>query len=105
MSGTTSLGRAYVTAGTLLVFLVLWAVIAASPWASGGRSPALAALDRREALVRQRAALAEQRHAARWARFRAAVEAAGNRPNRPAAVAQPQVRIVPLPPVATTRSS
>ena len=102
----TSLGRTYVAAGTLLAFLLLWAMVAASPWATT-TDPRTAALARREALVRREAAAAQQAYAARWAGYRAALaerralQASVQAPVAPA----PQVRIVQLPPVATTRSS
>lgn len=99
----TSLGRTYVAVTALLVFLVLWAAIAASPWAAAKPDPRLEALAKREALVRRAARAAEREHEARWARYGRAV--ADRRATRPASVASPQVRIVELPPVATTRSS
>lgn len=99
----TSLGRAYVAATTLLVFFVLWAAIAASPWAADEPDPRLADLARREAIVRQAARAAESAYDARWARYGRAV--AEQSATRATPVASPQVRIVQLPPVATTRSS
>lgn len=102
----TSLGRAYVATGTLLVFLLVWATIAASPWATG-TDPRLAALARREALVRREAAVAQQAYASRWAHYRAALaeRQALQATVRASVAPTPQVRIVQLPPVATTRSS
>jgi hypothetical protein len=99
----TSLGRAYIAATTLLVFFVLWAAIAASPWAAAKPDPRFAALARREALVRQAAQAAERAYDARWAGYRRAV--AERSATRATPAASPQVRIVQLPPVATTRSS
>lgn len=99
----TSLGRTYVAATTLLVFFVLWAAIAASPWATVKPDPRLAALARREAIVRQAAQAAERAFDARWARYGRAV--AEQNAIRAAPAASPQVRIVQLPAVATTRSS
>ncbi len=103
----TSPGRVYVVAGTLLVFFVLWASIAASPWRSTkpdaarrrprttrGDDPRRQAADGparlHGALDAYRATLAQRRATAGNGRRRAPV---------------PQVRIVQLPPVATTRTS
>ena len=102
----TSPGRLYVVAGTLLAFFLLWAGIAASPWRIAQPDPRVEALARREAVVRRSAAAAELRHAQRWADYRTALAARRQaQPVQAAAAAQPTVRVVQLPPVATTRSS
>ncbi len=98
----TSVGRVYVAAGAVLLFFVLWAVIAASPWASRPVDLRADALARRETAVRQRAALAQRRYEARWAAYRSALLARGA---ASAITPQPSAQIVQLPPVATTRSS
>lgn len=99
----TSVGRVYVTAGAVLLFFVLWATIAASPWPSATRRPEVDALALRSAVVRQRAAAAQQRYEARWAAYRAALAARATAST--VSVSAPSVRIVQVPPVATTRSS
>ena len=99
---TSVLGRVYVVAGSLLAFFVLWAGIAARPWAAAGASdPRVAALDRREARIRRDAAAAQAAAAQRWATYRANVAA------RAAAIAAapPPVRIVTVPAVTSTRTS
>jgi len=99
----TSVGRVYVATGAVLLFLVLWAMIASSPWATAVDDPGADALARRETIVRQRAAAAEQRYEARWAAYRAALSA--RRTATTVSTTVPRVRIVHVPSVATTRSS
>jgi len=63
--------RLYVFSITLLLFFVLWAVIAARPWAArSGANPALAALNARERLLRHEARVVEQTVHRRWAGYR-----------------------------------
>lgn len=101
----TSLGRTYVVAGTLVVFFVLWAAIAASPWRTAQADPRAEALAQREALVRREAIVAQQLHRQRWDAYRAAL--VGRRAVQASvdAAPAPTVRMVQLPPVATTRTS
>jgi hypothetical protein len=99
----TSLGRTYVAAATMLVFFVLWAAIAARPWATPTADPRAEALVRREAVVRRAAQQAQEAYTARWDRYRRELAARRSQPTVTAAA--PPVRIVQLPPVATTRSS
>jgi hypothetical protein len=99
---TSVLGRVYVVAGSLLAFFVLWAGIAARPWATATKAdPRVAALDRREARIRRDAAAAQAAAAERWSAYRKQVAA------RAAAVAAapPPVRIVTIPAVTSTRTS
>jgi hypothetical protein len=100
---TSLLGRTYVVAGSLLAFFVLWAGIAARPWASATTDPRLAALDRREVRVRREAAAAQALVARRWAAYRA--ELAARTSAAAAAPAAPRVRVVTLPPITSTRTS
>lgn len=64
--------RLYVFSVTLLVFFVLWAVVAARPWASGrsGESAALKALAVRERHLRHEARVVENAVRRRWADYR-----------------------------------
>lgn len=102
----TSAGRAYVAVGTLLVFLVLWAAIAASPWRSARPDPRVEALAAREAVLRQAAVAAQARYAARWDAYRSALASRrAATATLAAAPAAPVVRVVQIPPAATTRSS
>jgi hypothetical protein len=48
---TNHVGRLYSAAGALLVFFVLWAVIAAHPWRAAAVDPRIAALTAREQRV------------------------------------------------------
>jgi hypothetical protein len=66
--------RLYVAAVTLLVFFVLWAMIAAKPWASAAarpvRDPRLAALDRRQRRLAREAQLVKGGLDRRWREYR-----------------------------------
>jgi len=63
--------RLYVFSITLLLFFVLWAVIAARPWAArSGTSPALTALTARERHLRHEARVVEKAVRRRWADYR-----------------------------------
>ena len=125
--------RLYVFSVTLLVFFVLWAVIAAKPWAArSGASPALAALTARERHLRHEARVVEKTVHRRWAAYRrrlhareaqiralerrhaaelAAANAAASVAAYSAAPASrvvtlpPQVRVVTLPPAGASTSS
>jgi len=66
--------RLYVAAATMLVFFILWTVIAAKPWASAatrhGVDPRLAALDRRQRRLEHEARLVRQTLDRRWREYR-----------------------------------
>lgn len=66
--------RLYVAAVTLLVFVVLWAVIAAKPWASTavrhGLDPRLAALDGRQRRLEREARAVKRTLDRRWRDYR-----------------------------------
>lgn len=66
--------RLYVAAVTMLVFFVLWAVIAAKPWAGAagtrGRDPRLVALDRRQRSLAREARLVKRELEQRWHEYR-----------------------------------
>jgi hypothetical protein len=114
---TSPAGRLYATAGALLVFFVLWATIAAHPWAAPSADPRLAALAQRERQLRADATLVQQVVDRRFAHYRAALatrrsEIASARARAAAAQAMPvsqasapPVRIVTLPPLVITRTS
>jgi hypothetical protein len=126
--------RVYVFAITLVVFFVLWAVIAAKPWAArSGASPALVAIKARERHLRHEARVVEKTVHRRWAAYRrrlrareaqirtlerrhaaelaaanAAASAAASYSAAPASrvvTLPPQVRVVTLPPVGPSTSS
>lgn len=66
--------RVSVAAATLFVFFVLWAVIAAKPWASTsarqGVDPRLAALDRRQRRLRHESRAVKRTLDRRWREYR-----------------------------------
>jgi hypothetical protein len=99
---TSNPARLYVAALAVLLFFVLWAALAARPWASAAPTdPRLAALGRREAALRSEAAAVRTRLDRQWAAYRAELL----RRSTIAPAAQPQVSITALPPLTTTRSS
>lgn len=126
--------RLYVFSITLLLFFVLWAVIAAKPWAAArsGTDPALARLTARERQLRHEARVVQETVHRRWAEYRrrlrareaaikalerrhaaelAAAHTAATVASYPAAATSqvvtlpPQVRIVTLPPAGASTSS
>jgi hypothetical protein len=114
---TSHVGRLYAAAGALLAFFVLWAAIAAHPWAAAPTTdPRLVALAQRERHLRADAALVQTVVDRRFAEYRAALDrrrseiAAAKRvaAARAMTVSQtpaPGVRIVTLPPLVITRTS
>jgi hypothetical protein len=66
--------RLYVAAVTLLVFFVLWAVVAAKPWASTGgqatQDPRLVALNRRQRRLERETRAVKQELDRRWRAYR-----------------------------------
>ena len=90
---TSHVARLYVAAGSLLVFFLAWAGIAAHPWSSGSAitasSTSTQALAAYEERLRYDAVLLS-----RLSTRRAQVPAAA-----------PQVRVVTLPPLTITRTS
>jgi hypothetical protein len=72
---TNVIGRFWAVAVALVVFFVLWAVLAAKPWVSSGgpADPRLSALQAQEQQVQTRAIAAQQTLNQRWANYRAAL--------------------------------
>ena len=100
---TSHVARLYAAAGAVAAFLVVGAGIAARPWTAPPKDPRLVALDRREQRLQRDTLLVQQVVDGRWRTYREAVARA-----RAAAAAPPpapSVRVVTLPPIATTRSS
>jgi len=66
--------RLYVTAVTLLVFFVLWAVVATKPWAGAAVDrqvdPRLVALERKQRSLRREAQLVKRTLDRRWREYR-----------------------------------
>ena len=115
---TSHVGRRYAVAGALLAFFVLWATIAAHPWAAASTTdPRLVALAQRERHLRAEAALVQKVVQRREVAYRAAlakrrseIAAAKERAAAASAVAvsqasSPGVRLVTLPPLVITRTS
>ena len=111
---TSHAGRLYGLAVALLAFFVLWAAIAAHPWAASSTTDArLVALAQRERRLRADAALVNQIVSRRFvdyhralAQRRAEIAAAKAAPVAAApAAASPNVRVVTLPPLVITRTS
>jgi hypothetical protein len=123
---TSQVLRLYAAAIGLLVFLLVWAAIAAHPWkpASAGRDPRLAALAARELRLRRDAVAVRRVVARRLTTYHAQLRvrrreiAAAHRrqlaqravqataaPVPLASSAGPSVRIVTLPPLTITRTS
>jgi hypothetical protein len=100
---TSAVGRLSVVVAALLVFLVLWAAVTAHPWVHAAPDPRLAALDARQQRLDAQLVAVQSRLAQRWATYRATIARQGAAPAAPAVT--PHVRIVQLPPVATTRTS
>lgn len=110
---TSHAGRLYGLAAALFAFFVLWAAIAAHPWAASTTDPRLVALAQRERRLRADAVLVHQIVSRRLvdyhrvlAKRRAEIVAAKAAPSAPApAAVAPNVRIVTLPPLVITRTS
>ena len=126
---TSHVGRLYSLALTIVLFFVLWAAIAARPWARVGTDPRLTALAAREQRLRHDGVLVRRIVAARWAVYHvdlarrkaaiaalqlkqaqlAAAAAAAPAPtvstNYGGGAAAPAVRVVTLPPLTITRTS
>jgi hypothetical protein len=132
---TSHHGRLYALAASILLFFVVWAVIAARPWATtkaASRDPQLVALAQREQRLRKEAGLVQQVVTRRYADYRkqfaaykvalarrqaqiaAAKQAAAQQAAQLASVQQAApaaasssggVRVVTLPPLVVTRTS
>jgi hypothetical protein len=99
---TNHLVRLYAAAAALAAFFLAWAGIAARPWVEQPRDPSLVALEQREQRLQRDATLVQQVVDRRWVAYRAALAQSRS---QAAAAPAPSVRVVTLPPVATTRSS
>jgi hypothetical protein len=110
----TSVVRLYVVAAAILVLFLAWAFAAARPWGDPTVDPRVQALAVREQRVRRESIEVKRLVDRRWTLYRArlterqlAIRAMSQRAAaaRAAAAAAPVVRMVPMPPVTTTRSS
>jgi hypothetical protein len=107
---TSQVGRLYALTFAIAVFFVVWAVVAARPWAASKVDSRLQALAAREALLRREGAVARRIVAQRTAAYHGELPARRNqiataRRATQAASASPPVRVVTLPPLTITRTS
>jgi hypothetical protein len=121
---TSHVGRLYALALALVLFFLMWAVVAARPWSAQAADPRLKALTAREVRLRREARLVNRVVTRRWALYHkelrartaliAAVkariaqqQAAAQRQvvSYAAPAASPSVRVVTLPPLTITRTS
>ncbi len=106
---TSHPGRLYSLAVALLVFFLIWAVVAARPWATATTDPRVAALAAREQRVRLESVAVQRIVRHRWDVYR--VQLRERRSQIASARAQiaaappPSVRVVTLPPLTVTRTS
>lgn len=72
---TNAIGRFWAIALALVIFFILWAVLAGKPWvsASAPADPRLSALQAREQTLQNQALAAQQTLNKRWAAYRAAL--------------------------------
>jgi hypothetical protein len=100
---TSRVLRLYTAAGAVAGFVVIGAGIAARPWNTAAQDPRVVALDQRGQRLERDALLVQQVTDRRWRTYREAVARA--RTANAAPPPAPPVRVVTLPPIATTRSS
>lgn len=98
---TSHAGRLYALALGLVVFFLVWAGVAARPWATAAPDPRLKALAARTAQLNQQAKLVNQIVAQRAQ----LAQVTKNRQLASAAAAPAAVKIVTLPPLTITRTS
>jgi hypothetical protein len=109
---TSQVGRLYSVALALFVFFMTWVVIGARPWVATGSEtdPRVVALEKREQRARRQSVAVQRLVKRRWATYQAQLKQrrsqiqAANQAQAAAAQA-PQVRVVSLPPVTSTRTS
>jgi hypothetical protein len=99
---TNHVVRLYTASGTIILFFVVWAGIAARPRVTPAPDPRVAALAQRQQRL-QRDTKLVQLIAARRAAANRAARIAARAAAQPAPA--PRVRIVQLPPITTTRTS
>jgi hypothetical protein len=121
---TNHVVRLYAGALGLLAFFLVWAVVAARPWAPTGEAdPRMAALERRELALRRETRDVNRAIQRRFAVYRRRLErrqeriaevraaavssapASAPAASAPAAAAPPAVAVTPAPPVTATGSS
>ncbi len=108
---TSHVGRLYALAIALLVFFMMWAAVAARPWAPSSTSdPRLQAIAAREQQVRAESVAVRHLVNQRWTVYRKQLKVrqgqiAAAKHSQLIAAAAPSVRVVTLPPLTITRTS
>jgi len=103
---TSSVGRLYAIAGSIVVFFLLWMLIAAAPWASRSSDPRLAALAAREQRLQVQSVVVRRIVNHRWATYhRQLAQQRAQAALAPPTVSAPAVRVVTLPPLTITKTS
>ena len=102
---TSPVGRVYATVLALVLFLLMWVVVAAKPWVTPAADPRLKTLALREAKLRHEAKVVDRIVARRFAAYRRALATRRAAVARAAAAPAPAVRVVNLPPITITRTS
>jgi hypothetical protein len=102
---TSSVGRLYAIAGSIVVFFLLWMLIAAAPWAPRSTDPRLAALAAREQLLQAQTAVVRKVVNERWAAYRRSLARMKSQSAATPAPSAPTVRVVTLPPLTITKTS
>ncbi len=101
----STLGRVYAVAGSIVVFFLLWLLIAAAPWAPQSTDPRLAALAAREQQLRVESVVVRRIVNDRWAAYHRNLARLRSQRAASAQASPPVVRVVTLPPVTVTRTS
>jgi hypothetical protein len=114
---TSHVARLYAATAALVVFFLVWVVVAARPWVTAKQDPAIAALAQREQRLQAESIAVKRLLDRRWSAYRIALDArqkaiaAMQASNRAALVTAqapppaPTVRVVTLPPLTITRTS
>jgi hypothetical protein len=107
---TSHTGRLYALAIALVIFFLIWAGVAARPWATANSDPRLAALALRQRQLTRESLVVRGIVQHRWAVYRVQlrrrhVQIAAAHQAQLAAATTPPVRIVSLPPLTITRTS
>lgn len=104
---TSAVARLYVVVATVTTFFLVWAAVAAHPWATASRpavDPRIHAIAVRQQHLRIESIRVKRIVDARWARYRTQL-AARNRGAASALAAAPRVRVVNLPALVVTKTS
>ena len=106
---TSHVVRLYALAVALLVFFLVWTVVAARPWVTASPDPRMTALAAREQRVRLESVAVKRLVRHRWAVYRARLKQRQSQiaaaRTQIAAAPAPAVRVVTLPPLTVTRTS